>query len=286
MQQNKIKSSYSYCLSIVKNHYENFPVASWLLPSKIRKPISAIYAFARIADDIADEGTASNDERLKQLDEMAQKLDMIRYGKTIEDPVFIALSDTIEKFDLPISLLHDLLTAFRMDITVHRYQNFEELLNYCQYSANPIGQLLLHLFKSVTVENITYSDAICSALQIINFLQDIEQDYTESGRIYLPLNEMQKFNINESDVRDKLQSNDMRQLINSQLSRVQEMLDFGRPLGRVLPGRVGFEMKLTIVSANLIIKKLSSNQTDVFTRPRLKWQDGFWIFNRALFNYG
>ncbi len=285
MQQTKIKSSYSYCLNIVKSHYENFPVASWLLPSKIRKPISAIYAFARIADDIADEGTASNEERLKQLDEMAQKLDMIRYGKTIDDPVFIALSDTIEQFDLPISLLHDLLTAFRMDVTVHRYQSFEKLLDYCQYSANPIGQLLLHLFKSVTVENIAYSNAVCSALQIINFLQDIEQDYTESSRIYLPIDEMQKFNVNESDVRDKSQSTEMRQLINSLLSQVQEMLDFGKPLGRVLPGRVGFEIKLTVVSANLIIQKLSSNQTDIFTRPRLKWQDGFWIFNRALFNY-
>jgi len=285
MQQDKIQASYSFCLNMVKNHYENFPVASWLLPSKIRKPISAIYAFARTADDIADEGTASNNERLKQLDEMAQKLDLVRYGKTVDDPIFIALSDTIEKFDLPISLLHDLLTAFKMDVTIHRYQSFDELLNYCKYSANPIGQLLLYLFNSVTVENIEYSDAVCSALQIINFLQDIEQDYSEQGRIYLPLDDMEKFNITESIIKDKTTSPELRQLIDSLLTRVQDMLDFGRPLGKVLPGRVGFEIKLTIVSANNIIQKLSTNQTDVFTRPRLKWQDGMRIFNRALFNY-
>jgi len=285
MQQDKIQTSYTFCLDIVKNHYENFPVASWLLPSKIRKPISAIYAFARTADDIADEGTASGNERLRQLDEMAQKLDMIRYGKIINDPIFIALSDTIEKFDLPISLLHDLLTAFKMDVTIHRYQNFDELLNYCKYSANPIGQLLLHLFNTVSVQNIAYSDAICSALQLINFLQDIEQDYVEQDRIYLPLDYMNKYNISESAIKDKQHSSELRDLIDSLLERIQKMLDFGKPLGRVLPGRVGFEIKLTIVSANIIIQKLSSNRTDVFTRPRLKWQDGILIFNRALFNY-
>ncbi|VAW93589.1 Squalene synthase [hydrothermal vent metagenome] len=285
MQQDKVQASYSYCLNIVKNHYENFPVASWLLPAKIRKPISAIYAFARTADDIADEGTASNDERLKQLDEMAQKLDMIRYGKAIDDPVFIALADTIENFDLPVSLLHDLLTAFRMDVTVHRYQSFEALLDYCKYSANPIGQLLLHLFNSVSVQNIAYSDAVCSALQIINFLQDIEQDYVEQGRIYLPLNELEKFSLDETTIRDKILSQELRLLIDSLLVKVQQMLDFGKPLGQVLPGRVGFEIKLTVVSANRIIQKLSSHRTDVFTRPRLKWQDALWIFNHTLFNY-
>lgn len=285
MQQDKIQASYSFCLNMVRNHYENFPVASWLLPAKIRKPISAIYAFARTADDIADEGTASDNERLKQLDEMAQKLDLIRYGKAVDDPIFIALSDTIEKFDLPISLLHDLLTAFKMDVTIHRYKDFDELLNYCKYSANPIGQLLLYLFNSVTVENIAYSDAVCSALQIINFLQDIEQDYAEQGRIYLPLDGMEKYNVTESHIKDKTSLPELRELIDSLLARVQEMLDFGRPLGKVLPGRVGFEIKLTIVSANKVIQKLSANQDDVFTRPRLKWQDGLWIFNRALFNY-
>jgi len=285
MQQDKIQSSYSYCLNIVKNHYENFPVASWLLPSRIRKPISAIYAFARTADDIADEGTASNEERLKQLDEMAQKLDKIRYNKTIDDPIFIALADTIENFDLPISLLHDLLTAFRMDVTVHRYQSFEDLLGYCKYSANPIGQLLLYLFKSVSVQNIAYSDSVCSALQIINFLQDIEQDFVEQGRIYIPIDDLTKSGLDESVIENKIHSDELRQVIDALLARVQGMLNFGRPLGQVLPGRVGFEIKLTIVSANRIIQKLSSNKTNVFSRPRLKWQDGFWIFNRTLFNY-
>ncbi len=285
MRQDKVQASYSYCLNIVRNHYENFPVASWLLPSKIRKPISAIYAFARIADDIADEGTANSDERLKQLDEIAQKLDMIRYGKTIDDPIFIALADTIENFDLPVSLLHDLLAAFRMDVTVHRYQTFESLLNYCKYSANPIGQLLLHLFDSVSVQNIAYSDAICSALQIINFLQDIEQDYVEQGRIYLPLDELEQHKLDETTIRDKIQSQELRLLIDSLLDKVQQMLDFGKPLGQVLPGRVGFEIKLTVMSANRVIQKLSSHQTDVFTRPRLKWQDALWIFKRTLFNY-
>jgi len=285
MQQDKIQLSYLFCLNIVKNYHKNFPVTAWLLPSKIRKPITAIYAFAKTADDLANDGTSSNDERLKQLDKMAHKLDKIRYGKTIDEPIFIALSDTIEKFDLPVSLLHDLLTAFRMDVTIYRYQSFESLLNYCKYSANPIGQLLLHLFNSVTVQNIAYSDAVCSALQIINFLRNIERDYKKQNRIYLPLDDMQKYHISELDIKNKTQLTELRQLINSLLSQVQKMLDFGKPIGKVLPGRVGFEIKLTVVSANKIIQDISSNQTDVFTRTKLKWQDAMWIFNQALFKY-
>ncbi|MFV1982903.1 MAG: squalene synthase HpnC [Thiohalomonadales bacterium] len=285
MQQDKIQLSYLFCLNIVKNYHKNFPVTAWLLPANIRKPITAIYAFAKTADDVANDGIASTNDRLQQLDKMAQKLDKIRYGKTIDESIFIALSDTIEKFDLPVSLLHDLLTAFRMDVTIHRYQSFESLLNYCKYSANPIGQLLLHLFNSVTVQNIAYSDAVCSALQIINFLRNIERDYKKQNRIYLPIDDMQKYHISESDIKNKTQLTELRQLINSLLSQVQKMLDFGKPIGAVLPGRVGFEIKLTVVSANRIIQDISSNQTDVFTRTKLKWQDAMWIFNQALFKY-
>ena len=285
MQQEKIQSSYSFCLNIVNNHFKYFPNTLWLLPTKIRNPICAIYAFARTANDLADKGTATENERLKQIDKMAQNLDTIRYGKTIEDPIFIALSDTIEKFDLPISLLHDLLIAPRMDVTVHRYENFDDLLNYCKYSANPIGQLLLYLFNSVSVQNISYSNAICSALQLINILLHVEQDYIEQGIIYLPLNDMQKYNINESALSDKTFSPEFRQLIESLLVRVQEMLNSGKPLAKELSGRVGFELKLTVTSANRIIHKISSNQTDVFTQQKLNWLDIIWVFKHALFNY-
>jgi squalene synthase HpnC len=178
-------------LTLANTHYENFPVASVLLPMRLRKPIGLIYSFARQADDFADEGELSPDQRLVLLDGFKQELDLIRTDVAAKTPFFVTLQAMIQAHQLPLAPFYDLLDAFSQDVVKSRYENFAEVMDYCRRSANPIGRLMLHLYGAVTPQNIVYSDAICSALQIINFLQDVAIDY-KKDRIYFPLDEMQK----------------------------------------------------------------------------------------------
>lgn len=171
----EIKAAYAYCQKIAQNHYENFPVASFILPKRLRAPIAVIYAFARTADDIVDEGNETAIERLKNLDHFKSELDNIQHNK-MTNPIFIALQHVISMHQLPIELFYDLLTAFKQDITQTDYQTFEEVLRYCRYSANPIGRLLLHLNGKASHENLLLSDNICTGLQLINFMQDLASD--------------------------------------------------------------------------------------------------------------
>ncbi|HYT47167.1 MAG TPA: squalene/phytoene synthase family protein, partial [Burkholderiales bacterium] len=166
-------------------HYENFPVASLLLPAPLRAPIEVIYRFARSADDIADEGNDAADMRLAKLSVYQARLAKIAGGETPDDPLFRDVAGIVRSHRLPLQLFRDLLDAFAQDVTKKRYASFAELLDYCRRSANPVGRLLLHLFKRTTDSDLARSDAICSALQLINFWQDIEIDYAK-GRIYLP----------------------------------------------------------------------------------------------------
>ena len=183
----QLKEAYAYCQKLVRSHYENFPVASLLLPKRLRMPIAVIYAFARTADDFADEGDYDQHQRLQKLLDYNNKLDQIASGYIpTNDLLFLAVAHIISDNHLPISLFKDLISAFQQDVTKQRYSSYQEVLYYCQRSANPIGRLLLHLIGEATPENLVQSDAICTALQIINFLQDIGQDYNENNRIYLP----------------------------------------------------------------------------------------------------
>lgn len=159
------------------DHYENFPVASILLPNWLRRPIAAIYRFARGADDIADEGDASNEERLQELAAYNSELDRIEQGQSPADPAFSELACVIAEWRLPLQLFRDLLDAFAQDVVKKRYTNFPELLDYCRRSANPVGRLLLHLVDRASDENLRRSDCICSTLQLINFWQDIDIDW-------------------------------------------------------------------------------------------------------------
>lgn len=273
------KQAYAWCRELAQNHYENFPVASRLLPRDMRDGVAAIYAFARRADDFADEGNSDQATRLAQLDDYAAQLDRL---PTADDPVFIALADLIPRYNLPTALFHDLLSAFRQDVTTTRYENFAAVLDYCRRSANPVGQLLLHLNGSATEENLRLSDLICSALQLINFLQDLEQDYRENNRIYLPQDEMARFGIVEEDIAAMKNSKAMDQLIDYQLERIKEMMREGAELGRHLRGRFGLEIRLIIEAGLLVTEKLSNHGGDVFTRPRLAKLDYLKIFWRAL----
>lgn len=275
--------AYDYCLQLARNHYENFPVASTLLPARLRRPVAVIYAFARTADDIADEGENSPSERLAALEQYSEHLQQLEQGSPPNDPIFIALADVIATHRLPLSLFHDLLSAFRQDVTTKRYSDFAMVLDYCRRSANPVGRLLLHLNGDATEENLQASDKICSALQLINFLQDLQQDYQENARIYLPQDEMERFGIDETWLADRRNDEAMHQLIALQLERIRTMMQEGAVLGSKLAGRFGFEIRLIIAAGIKVLEKLSHHCGDVFARPRLGSSDYLQIVWQALF---
>jgi len=247
------------------DHYENFPVASILLPRRLRRPVELIYAFARQADDFADEGDLSDGERLRLLDNFRTELRRIEAGASSANPLFNDLAIIITAHHLPISAFHDLLDAFSQDVVKKRYANFDEVMEYCRRSANPVGRLLLQLYGQATPQNLAYSDKICSSLQIINFLQDIEIDL-QKNRIYMPQDDMVKFDIDENIIARKDTGGPWQGFMQSQIERVRSMLTSGAPLGWVLKGRIGLEMRMIIAGGLRILEKIEREQGDVFKR--------------------
>lgn len=276
-----LKSAYSYCRAINKSHYENFPVASFLLPKKIRPAVDAIYAFSRVADDFADEAEFDG-RRLELLDEWERSLD----DKEPQNAIFVALQDARRRHELPKKLFVDLLSAFKQDVVKTRYQNFAQVLDYCTRSANPVGRLLLHLFKENSEENLKYSDAICTALQLANFWQDVFIDL-KKDRIYLPQDEMERFGIKESELRVVLDNHFLKslsRLLFFQIQRTREIFLQGAPLGLNLKGRLGAEIRLTWLTGNLILDKIEANDFDVAQhRPELKKTDFIKLLPKAFF---
>ena len=277
-----LSEAYRFCQDLAAEHYENFPVASHLLPRRFRQPITVIYAFARTADDFADEGNRSSAERLKLLDDYESRLQHLIAGISGSDPVFIALADVIKRYALPIGLFQDLLSAFSQDVTKQRYENFNEVIDYCRRSANPVGRLLLYLYNEADAKNLLLSDQICTALQLINFLQDLLQDYDEHQRIYLPQDEMRKCRVSETYLQNRISDAAMQELIQIQIQRARELLLAGAPLGNKLPGRIGLELRMVIHGGMRILQKLENNNGNVFLRPRLNNYDYLGIFWNAL----
>lgn len=277
----KLKSAYRQCQLIAKQHYENFPVASLILPSKIRTAVAVIYVFARRADDLADEGIVSDEERLEQLSQMETELQQTINGNIPDDYLYLALDDVIKTYKLPGNLFFDLISAFKQDVTKKRYQNFGELMDYCRRSANPVGRLMLHLFDQANEKNLALSDGICSALQLINFYQDLSQDYDEMQRIYIPLEDMQKFDITEQHISSAKSDSDMHQLMHYEYDRADKLMRAGGWLGKRLTGRAGFEIRLIIAAGSRVLDKLK-RQDNVFSRPRLKVIDYIWIIWKAV----
>jgi phytoene synthase len=260
-------------------HYENFPVASILMPKRLRKPIAAIYHFARAADDIADEGELSNEMRLQQLNDFRDELHHIAANETPLMPLFQNLAIEIKQHDLPMQPLHDLLDAFSQDVVKKRYANYEELIDYCRRSANPVGTLLLHLYEEATPVNLAYSDAICSSLQLINFWQDIAKDIA-IGRIYLPQDEMARFGVTEDQIVQGRCNDAWRTLMKFQIDRARELMLYGKPLGTILTGRIGLEMRMIIQGGLRILDKIEAADYDVFNkRPVLRPFD--WVIMLA-----
>lgn len=272
MKTNKpsLSQAYQHCKQMAQSHYENFPVASILLPKQLRQPISVIYAFARTADDFADEGDALPKERLQQLDDYSLTLQQIsNYNYQGNNPIFIALADVIQQHKLPIKLFEDLLSAFKQDVVKKRYANFEEVLDYCTRSANPVGRLLLHLVGQTDDEQLKQSDNVCTALQLINFYQDIVQDYTESGRIYIPQDELVTAGLKEEDLIQP-DSQKIAPLIRSLYQRTELILAQGCQLGMHLNGRMGIEVRAMTLGGIFTLNKLIKQDDELLlSRPRL-----------------
>jgi len=268
------------------DHYENFPVASILLPKHLRRPVEIIYNFARQADDFADEGDIPNEERLAKLDAFRAELNRIANQETPLTPLFRDVASVVAEHQLPLQLFHDLLDAFSQDVVKKRYANFDELLDYCRRSANPVGRLLLHLYKEASPQNLIYSDAICTALQLINFWQDVKKDYA-IGRIYLPQDEMARFGVTEDHIAQAQPDKAWRDLLRFQVDRARDLMQSGAALGTILPGRIGLEMRLIIAGGNRVLHKLRSVNFDMFgRRPVLRLHD--WVImllQSAPFNF-
>jgi phytoene synthase len=261
------------------DHYENFPVASVLLPARLREPVAAIYAFARSADDFADEGNLPADERLRLLDSYRTELDIIEAGRASEHPVFRRLQPVIATHRLPLPLFRDLLDAFTQDITQTRYATYAELLDYCRRSADPVGRLLLHLFRAATPENLERSDRICSALQLINHWQDVAVDW-QKPRVYLPQEDLTRFGVTETQIACRYCDDSWRALMRFQVDRARILMLAGAPLGRDLPGRIGLEIRAIVAGGLRILDKIEAVNYDVFRRrpvleksdwPRILW---------------
>jgi squalene synthase HpnC len=282
MNTHSIESAYQHCEQLARSHYENFPVASWLLPRALRRPIAVIYAFARNADDFADEGHYNEAQRLALLNGYSDKLQQLERGETVDDPVFIALAEVIALHHLPLPLFHDLLSAFAQDVTQRRYADFAELLDYCRRSANPVGRLLLHLSGNDSEENLQLSDKVCSALQLINFYQDLAQDFDENERIYIPEEEMRQYGVGSEHFAVRSGEKEMIKLFRFQVARAQEMMQQGAPLGKRLKGRFGLEIRLIIEGGLAVIGRLEQSSATPFARPRLRHSDWLRAVWRAL----
>jgi squalene synthase HpnC len=264
------------------DHYENFPVASWLLPKRLRKPVEAIYRFSRSADDIADEGDASPAERLTQLAVYHHELDCIERGEHSTHPVFIPLSAAIREHAIPLEPFRDLLSAFAQDVEKKRYASFGEVMDYCRRSANPVGRLMLHLYGDHDPRHLAYSDAICSSLQLINFLQDIAIDY-QKNRVYLPQDELAACHVSEAQIARSDARGMWSMMLHQQIERARKCLQAGAPLGRQLKGRIGLELRVTILGGETILRKLHSDPGCVFhDRPQLTRKDWLVMLGRAL----
>ena len=275
-----LRDAYAHCARITHDHYENFPVASWLLPARIRPHVCSIYAFARTADDFADEPGMEREERLEKLEDWKQRLNGCLDNP--QGPVFEALGTTIKQFGIPLELLEDLLDAFRQDVIQSRHQTFDDLLAYAKRSANPVGRLVLTLFGYTQLELFQQSDALCTALQLTNFWQDIGIDRSRN-RIYLPQQEMARYGITETDLSEEKVSPGFRSLLRDLVARTRDLFDQGSDLPDRVSGRLRYELRLTWLGGTRILDEIERADYDVFhRRPTLSKWTGITLLIRSL----
>lgn len=284
------EEAFEWCQRLAKSHYENFPVASFLIPRTKRSYVAAIYAFARIADDFADEGYGpdsrlSESDRLDSLDQWESQLVECYEGRATH-PVFIALSRTARDLKLPIELLRDLISAFKQDVVKHSYSNFNELLDYCRRSANPIGRLVLRIFGYDNNELDRLSDSICTALQLTNFWQDIAVD-AQKNRTYLPQEDLDRFGVSASDASQLCFSEAFRSLVEFEVERTRELFLAGAKLPELVHGRLRYELRFTWNGGMKILEKIEEIGFNTLElRPQLDSSDKLRIAVRSLSSNG
>lgn len=267
--------------NIAKTHYENFPVGSFLLPKQFREEIQLVYTFARVADDLADEGMMKPEERIERIDEWQMQLHKAIRGKN-SGQFFTKLANTIQKHNLSLQLLDELLIAFRKDAANVQYDTFDELLEYCRYSANPIGRLILQIFDCSNEKTNRFSNYICTALQLSNFWQDISVD-TRRNRFYIPQSELRHFGLQNSDLRSNGKKDIFRALMKMQIDRTRNLFEDGKPLFLMVAKDFRFELKLTWYGGMRILEKIEAMDFDTrIDRPMLTTIDKVLVLFRAM----
>jgi len=281
IEKSNLIAGYNEARRLAKSHYENFPVVSLLIPKEFRNDIAVIYWFARTADDYADEGNYSSSFRLEKLQAFEDRLkSLLKASPSTE--LEAALRNTIITRKLNPEYFFNLLKAFKQDVLKTRYVDFEEVLDYCSNSANPVGRILLELFDVRNQEEFYFSDKICTALQLTNFIQDTSIDFRKE-RIYYPLNEMEKFGVDEKMFEMNEISHNLKKLIEFSVNRVQSLYDEGKSLLGFLSGRFKYEIAWTIRGGEEILSKIRGSDFDIFTkRPVLTKTDYLKLFIKSL----
>jgi squalene synthase HpnC len=278
-----LADSYRYCERLTRRHYENFPVGSLLLPKKLRPHVCAIYAFARRADDFADEDF-SEAERIPALEAWQGLLEKSQTCR-VNHPVFLALRETIRRFDVPIQLLIDLVTAFKMDVRIKRHPTIQDLLFYCRHSANPVGRLVLILFGFRDEGLFRLSDLICTALQLANFWQDVAVDL-KKNRIYIPLEDLAAFGCSEAQLFAQEYTPLFRELLRFEVERTETLFAEGAELVYRTGGRLGLELKCVVLGGLEICRKVRKLDFNTLaSRPHLQGRDKVRILFQALFKF-
>jgi squalene synthase HpnC len=266
-QAPSLQEAYAYCERLARSHYENFSVATWFLPKHLRQHFYNVYSYCRISDDLGDE-TGDTSASLQLLDEWESELNAC-YESSPRHPVFVALAGTVREFQIPKQTFADLLTAFRQDQRVTRYQTFEDLLGYCRYSANPVGHLVLYLGGYRDAERQRLSDFTCTALQLANFWQDVSPDY-EKGRIYLPLEDLRNYGVTQSDIANKSNSPQFIEMMGFEVQRAREWFDRGLPLIKQVSRELATDIELFSRGGQEILKAIErQNYAVLGNRPAI-----------------
>ena len=269
----ELREAYAACLNLAQSHYENFPVASWLLPARLRPHVAAIYAFARRADDFADEPGRTAEERLFLLREWRAQLH--KRGEPF--PEFVALHDTIDRFELPVQLFDDLLDAFIQDVTKSRYATWPDVLDYCRRSANPVGRLVLRISGYNDDRLDRASDAVCTALQLTNFWQDLAVDWSR-GRLYVPEETWRMHAADLHSLDGRTITPQWARALGDCANRTRSLFETGRPVCDGVGGRLRYELRATWLGGARILNRLERSGFDVFRqRPALGIADAIVI---------
>jgi squalene synthase HpnC len=273
-----LAQAYAHCRRIALGHYENFPVVSWLLPRELRPHIFALYAYCRGVDDLGDEAAG---DRLALLDEWDAELRRC-YDGSPSDARFVALADTVRRFDVPPEPFLRLIEANRRDQRTHRYQTFDELVDYCSYSANPVGRLVLHVFGYRDEERARLADITCTALQLANFWQDVRRDL-KMGRVYIPLEDMARFGYSEADLAARSVTPAFRRLMLFEVERTREYFARGLPLVDLVAGRLRLDLRMFTLGGLAVLDQIQRQRFDVLTRrPRVSGARKAWLLARGL----